>query len=248
VPLIISQSGKKLSKRRDPVSIEHYQAEGYLAFALINWLVRLGWSHGDQEIFSRDEIVELFDLEPIGRSAAQADLDKLLWLDQHYLKELPMDELFAGVAPYLEQNAGRPIARDAGLEALLDLLRERSKTLVEMAARAAWLVSDEIEIEAGAAKKHLKAAARPLLQRLHECMSEATSWDEASLEAIFNAVAAENDDIKLGKLAQPVRVAVTGGPVSPGIYETLTALGRDRSLERISRAIALIDERVAAAQ
>jgi glutamyl-tRNA synthetase len=243
VPLIVAESGKKLSKRRDNVSIQQFRDEGYLASALINWLVRLGWSHGDDEVFDLARIQELFDLESVGRSAAQADLAKLQWLDQHYLKQLPMDELVSLVAPHLERVAGAPVTDTPALRKLLDLLRERSKTLVEMAEGARWQIRDTIEYDEKAVKKHLKAAAGPVLRGLHEQLAACKDWSVGSLETIFNDTAAELGDLKLGKLAQPVRVAVTGGPNSPGIFETLEVLGQARTLERIERGAEMAEAR-----
>jgi glutamyl-tRNA synthetase len=205
-----------------------------------NWLIRLGWSHGDQEILSRDEIIEYFDLDTIGRSGAQADRDKLSWLNQHYIKELSADDLFRCVSPFLDTVANGPVPRSVGLDTLLDLLRERSKTLSEMAGRASWLILDSIEYDPKAAKKHLKPDALEIVVSLHERMESLPDWSEGSLEEAFAGVSAQYGDLKMGKLAQPIRVAVTGGPFSPGIYETLAVLGRERSLERIAKAISFI--------
>jgi len=243
VPLIVADSGKKLSKRRDNVSIQQFRDEGYLESALVNWLVRLGWSHGDDEVFDLGSIEKLFDLDAVGRSAARADLAKLQWLNQHYIKELPMDELLTQVAPHLERVAGAPVADTPALRKLLDLLRERSKTLAEMAELAHWQIRDAIEYDEKAAKKHLKASAGPILRELQGRLSGCDDWSEGVLEAVFNDTAAALGDLKLGKLAQPVRVAVTGGPNSPGIFETLAVLGRERTLERIQHAAEMCEAR-----
>ena len=241
LPLIVGASGKKLSTRRDPVSIQDFREQGYLPEGLLNWLVRLGWSHGDDEIFSRDEIVERFGLEAIGRSSAQADTAKLDWLNQHYLKSMPTQELIEALDPYLEKRTGSPAPRTPGFEQLVDLLRERSTTLDEMADKSAWAVTDTIEYEAKAASKHLKPAARPVLAALHAQLDAISEWNTADLEAGFERVQAELDGLSMGKIAQPTRVAITGTAVSPGIYETLVAVGRERSLERIARALDWID-------
>jgi len=248
VPLIVGESGKKLSKRRDNVSIQQFREEGHLAEALVNWIVRLGWSHGDEEIFGLDDIARLFDLESVGRSAARADTAKLEWLGQHYIKALPMDELLSRAQPFLENVAGAPVTDSPELRKLLDLLRERSHTLVEMADLAHWLIRDEIEYQEKAVKKHLKAGTLPVLQALAAGLSERGEWDEAGLETVFHDVAAELGDLKMGKLAQPIRVAVTGGPNSPGIFETLVVLGRERALRRIATGISLIEKRIRAGE
>ena len=239
VPLIVNKSGKKLSKRRDPISVQSYRDQGILPQALRNWLLRLGWSHGDQEIFSAEEIVRLFDLDNVGRSSAQADPDKLLWLNHHYIKALPLDELYPALEPYLVAQAGRPVERDDGIDRLVDLLRDRSKTLVEMAERARWILVDVIQFDEKAASKHLTAAARPVLEDLHARLTDLSDWNESVLEGVFEGVRGEHQ-VAMGVLAQPVRVAVTGGTASPGIFETLAVLGQKRSLMRIAEAVRFI--------
>jgi glutamyl-tRNA synthetase len=237
VPLIVGEGGKKLSKRRDPVSIQRYRSEGFLPRAVCNWLVRLGWSHGDQEIFSRDEISDLFDLDAVHRSSAQVDAAKLLWLNQHYIKEMPRAELIRDLLPFLESEADRKVDLTPGLEQLVDLLRERGKTLADMAQQARFLVCDEIRYDEKAARKHLKPAIRPALRDLRDALAAQGDWSQAGIQAVFERVRAEHGDLAMGKLAQPVRVAVTGTAVSPGIFETLAALGKSRSLSRIGDAV-----------
>lgn len=237
LPLIVGSSGKKLSKRRDPVSVQQYRADGFLAPAVLNWLARIGWSHGDQEVFSREEILALFELEKVHRSAAQADAGKLVWLNQHWIKTLPLPELLAALLPFLSAAAERDVAVTPELERLVELLRERSKTLVEMAALARFLVVDRIVYDPKAADKHLKPEIAPMLRNLHERLRGLEDWSEPALERVLEEVRARHGDLPMGKLAQPVRVAVTGGAVSPGIYETLAVLGKPRSLERIAAAI-----------
>ena len=239
-PLMVGASGKKLSKRRDPVSIQEFEKQGYLPQALCNWLVRIGWSHGDDEIFSKDDIVRLFDLSGIGRSSAQADTGKLDWLNQHYIKSLPDADLLTALDPFLVRLTGSPAPRSPAFTRLASLLRERSQTLEEMAEKARFAVIDEITMEAKAVGKHLKPACLPILESLHEQLQQLDTWDEAALERAFEAVRQNQGDISMGKLAQPVRVAVTGTSVSPGIYETLDALGREKTLSRISAAISLV--------
>jgi glutamyl-tRNA synthetase len=234
VPLIVGEGGKKLSKRRDPVSIQQFRADGYLPAAIDNWLVRLGWSHGDDEIFSLDDIARLFDLEAVGRAPARADLSKLQWLNQHYIKELPADALFEGVKPFAEALVGRPIERTAALDKGLDLLRERSKTLSEMAELGRWLWLDPEEIEPKAAK-HLKPAAVPILDDLIASLGTLDTWSQDAIEAVFEQVRTRQGDVGMGKLAQPVRAAVTGRSYSPGIYETLEVVGKERSLARMQK-------------
>jgi glutamyl-tRNA synthetase len=242
VPLIVGSDGRKLSKRRDPVAIQHFREAGFLPEAMCNWLVRLGWSHGDQEIFSMQEIRTLFDLAAVQRASGQADPAKLEWLNQHYIKERPLDRLAHEVAPLLAAG-GTPVdADDPAFGALLDLLRERSKTLVEMADRARFFAipDDALPYDADAVRKHWKPAARPALEDLAAELARVDTWDAAGVEAAFHAVLARHDGLALGKLAQPVRIAVTGSAASPGIFETLVVLGRARSCARITRALALL--------
>ncbi len=236
VPLIVNDHGKKLSKRRDPVSVQQFREDGYLPEALRNWLIRIGWSHGDQEIFDDLEICELFDLARVNRANAQADPDKLLWLNQHYLKSRDREALMADLLPFLTAAAGHPVDVTPGLLDLIDLLRERARTLAEMADQARFAVVEEIAYDEKAAAKHLRKAIEAPLAELHDRLAALEPWTEASLETAFEEVLAHHD-LKMGKLAQPVRVAVTGRTFSPGIFETLVALGKSRSVSRIAEAL-----------
>ncbi len=253
VPLIVGPSGKKLSKRRDPVSIEAFRAQGYLPEGLRNWLIRLGWSHGDDELFSREEIIEKFDLDGVGRASGQADPDKLAWVNQQHIKQAAMDDLIAGLEPHWSKYLDASPDRDGRLEQAIDLNRDRAKTLDEMAQLCSVLLREEVDLAAEeaakAVKKHLKPAALPLVESLFAALVklEVEEWSESQLESVFEAVAAHHDNVKLGKIAQPVRVAVTGGPVSPGIYETMVVIGRDRCLPRLESAIEVMRERAAQA-
>jgi glutamyl-tRNA synthetase len=243
LPLIVAESGRKLSKRKDPVSIQKFKSDGYLPEAMLNWLARLGWSHGDQEIFSAAEMVELFDLEHVGRSGAQADLGKLDHLNQHYLKAQSADALFQAASPFLDSVAGRSISRDDNLDKLLDLLRERSDQLVQMAEKAHFALVDEIEIEPNPAKKHLRPISLEPLEALIVALEANEDWTLESLEKAFEDTCQAQGGLKLGKLAQPVRVAVTGTGASPGIYETLEVVGRERTLARLKVAVEMIRKR-----
>jgi glutamyl-tRNA synthetase len=238
VPLLVGADGKKLSKRRDAVAVEHFREAGYLPEAVRNWLVRLGWSHGDQEIFSSDEIRALFDLDEVHRSPAQVDEAKLVWLNQHWLKTVPNERLFAAAEPWLAKEAGGPVARSADTALLLDLLRERSKTLPELAERARFALVDDVVYDEKAFEKQITADAAPVLATLRGLLAALGQWTEPALEGAFEAARKEHGDLPLGKLAQPVRVAVTGGTASPPIFETLRVIGRERTLRRIDAALA----------
>jgi glutamyl-tRNA synthetase len=241
VPLIVGEEGKKLSKRRDAVAIEHFREAGYLPEAVCNWLVRMGWSHGDREIMSLDEVASLFGLEAVGRSGARADPDKLLHLNQHYIKTLPTAVLMARMQSFLEALIGRPVSLTEELGRLVDLQRERSKTLIDLAGHCLFLVTEKVAYQEEAAKKHLRKEIAPALADLQGRLSVLAQWSEEALAHAFEATREAQGGIAMGKLAQPVRVAVTGGVVSPGIFETLAVLGRERSVARIAEAIRWIE-------
>jgi glutamyl-tRNA synthetase len=240
VPLLVEPDGRKLSKRHDAVSVQSFRDRGFVPEAVLNYIARLGWGHGDLEIVSLAELGELFDLADVGKSPSQVHEDKLLWLSQHYLKTLPRERLTPYLRPFLEALIGGPVEVDAGLEALIDLLRERSRTLAEMADRARFYLVDAVEPEPKAAKRHLRPAALAPLRDLRDTLEGLEGWDEECLSGAFQATIARHD-LKLGGLAQPVRVAVTGRQESPGIYETLEVLGRDRTLARLGTTIARLE-------
>jgi glutamyl-tRNA synthetase len=239
VPLIVGADGKKFSKRRDTVALRDYRQQGYLAEAMHNWLIRLGWSYGDQEIFSREETAARFDLAAVSRSSARADPAKLQWLNLHYLKQAPLDDLLGELAPFLEREVGRSPASAPGLERLVDLLRERSKTLTDMARQARFLVvmDGELGFDEKAVRKHWKGEVAPALDDLLARLETLDTWSEKTLQEAFEATRSQHGDLPMGKLAQPVRVAVTGSAASPGIFGVLALLGKPRSLGRLRGAL-----------
>ena len=239
LPMILGPDGAKLSKRHGAVSVMQYREEGYLPEALLNYLVRLGWSHGDQEIFSREEMIRLFDLAQVHPSAAAINPDKLLWINQHYLKTSDP----AHVASHLSWHIGRlgldPAAGPA-LEEVVVALRERSHTLVEMAQQAACYFREAISYDEKAAALHLGLEADPLLRAALEALEAVQDWRAPLLDtAIKDLVKAQG--IKFPKLAQPLRVALTGSTASPSIDVTLALVGRERSLVRLQKAITFIE-------
>jgi glutamyl-tRNA synthetase len=236
VPLLVEEGGKKLSKRHEAASVLNYRERGYLPEAVLNFIARLGWGQGDLEIFERDEFARLFTLEGVGRSPSQVRDDKLLWLNQHYLKAMSMERLRACAQPFLDAVAGRPVSIDAGLERLLDLLRERSRTLEEMATLARFYLAGDVEPDAQALGKHFTPEVTAALEVLVEALGALAQWSDAALHDAFHAATAESG-LPLGKLAQPVRLAITGTTSSPGIFETLALLGRERSLSRLRSAL-----------
>lgn len=243
-PMILGGDGQRLSKRHGAVSVTSYRDRGYLPEAVINHLARLGWSHGDREIFSRDELVELFDVGAVNRAAASFDTGKLDWLNRHYIK--------ASEAERLGRELGRQLA-GLGLDpaggpdpaAVADALRERAATLREMAEASVYFYRDFDDYDTGAARRHLRPVSHPALTRLRSSLAELPAWSAPEIaEAVARAAAEEG--IGLGKLGQPLRVAVTGRGVSPPFDVTLALVGRDRTLARLDRALDFIRARAAA--
>ncbi len=235
VSTILGRDGKRLSKRHGAVSVLQYKADGYLPEAMINCLVRLGWSHGDQEIFSYDEMVSLFDFEHVNTAAASFTEEKLQWLNQHYLKTKRPKNL---VKSFSEQLDALNIDYRAGpdLSAVIEIQTERCKTLKEMAEKSRYFFEAIDAYDEKAFKKNMKLAIKPALEIVLEKMTALETWDQAQLHQIIIDVA-ESHDLKLGKLAQPIRIAVTGGSVSPPLDITLYLLGREVVLARLKRAI-----------
>ena len=245
LPMILDEKGAKLSKRHGAANLLNYREEGYLPEALLNYLVRLGWSHGDQEIFSIQEMTELFELDDINKSASSINPDKLLWLNQHYIKEGDPEHVARHLAWHM-QRLGIDTSNGPALSAVVTALAERSKTLLEMAQSSRYFYEDFDEFDEKAAKKNLKAAALEPLQMMLERFSTAAGWNGEALHQIVLDVA-EELELKLGKVAQPLRVAVTGAGMSPSIDVTLELIGRERCLARMAKAIVYIEQRIAAA-
>jgi glutamyl-tRNA synthetase len=241
LPMILGEDGQKLSKRHGAASVTDYREEGYLPQALLNYLARLGWSHGDQEIFTLDELIQLFEISEINNSASALNMSKLQWLNQHYMKTLDP----AHVAHHLRYQLGKlGIDPSSGPDpvAVVQAYAERAKTLAEMAAQSAWLYRDFDEYEADAAKKHLRPVALEPLLKVREVLAQLPAWEPEALHAAVEQAAAALE-LKMGKLAQPLRVAVVGAAASPGIDVTLQLLGREACLHRIDRAVDFIRAR-----
>ena len=235
VPMILGADGAKLSKRHGAVSVLQYQEEGYLPDALLNYLVRLGWSHGDQEIFSREEMIAGFDIRDVNKAAAAFNADKLLWLNQQHMMKAPLAVLGAALR---EQLARLGVHSDdsALLEGVANAQRERSKTLKDMAQNSLYFFGDFEHYDEKAARKHLTAETVALLQQVALGLRELADWSAAGVHEVIAAVA-ERAGGGLGKVAQPLRVAMSGGTVSPPIDLTVALVGRERSLTRLERAI-----------
>jgi len=246
VPMILGPDGAKLSKRHGAVSVLQYEEDGYLPDALLNYLVRLGWSHGDQEVFTRAEMIAAFDIADVNKAASAFNPEKLLWLNQQHLMRADP----AAVVPYLKPHlarvgvdigagalSGGAAADDAFLARIVVAQRERVKTLKEMAQASRYFFGETVELDAKAAAKHLGEEGRAVLAELRGVLAGASEWSAAPLNAALNALATARG-IGLGKVAQPLRVALTGNTISPPIDLTLELLGRERSLARLDRALA----------
>ncbi|MCB0309265.1 MAG: glutamate--tRNA ligase [Bdellovibrionales bacterium] len=232
VPLILGQDKQRLSKRHGATSVQSYRDMGYLPEAMINFLVRLGWSHGDQEIFSMDYLIENFDLEHIGKSAGVFNPEKLLWLNQHYIKSLPSGYLMDILSTFIPMTQAQKSSESA--LKLLEAMRERAKTMKEMADLSRFYFVDQIDIPSDLQEKYFKSSLTPALKSLQNELSALNVFDEESLKPLFEKVL-HQCQMKMKDLAQPLRVILTGSTISPGIYELMAILGKDRVLQRLEK-------------
>ncbi|MGC8519715.1 MAG: glutamate--tRNA ligase [Steroidobacteraceae bacterium] len=237
VPMILGPDGAKLSKRHGAVSVLQYEEEGYLPDALLNYLVRLGWAHGDQEVFTREEMIAAFDIKDVNKAASAFNPEKLLWLNQqHMMRAAP-----AALVPHLRaqlRRIGLDSDDQAFLEGIILAQRERAKTMKEMALNSRFFFVERVDIDPKAAAKHLADGGRELLANVRERLAALPQWSAEGVHGVLNDLAAALG-AGLGKVAQPLRVAVTGTAVSPPIDVTLMLLGRERTLARIEAALSL---------
>lgn len=241
VPMVLGNDRTRLSKRHGAMSVTAYRDMGYLPDAFLNYLVRLGWSYGDQEFFTREEMVEKFTLENIGRSAGIFDMDKLTALNADHIKAMSPDRLVGHLAPFLKAK-GIEIQTGPFIEGAIKTLLPRSKTLNEMAEGALFYFREPIEYEEKAAAKFLKPEAVGFLKLLCEKIQLLDAFDQKHLEGPFLDVMAQTG-LKLGKIAQPVRVALTGKTASPGIFEIIEVLGKEKTIRRLQDAVRYIENR-----
>ena len=231
VPMILGSDGKRMSKRHGAEGVMQYRDDGFLPEALLNYLVRLGWSHGDQEIFSMPELINYFDIKDINRAPAAFNLEKLLWLNQHYMKSSDPQHVAIELRWHMEKQG----INTSNGPSLIDIIRaqaERTKTLKEMAERSRYFyeevaVTDEM-------KTHFPPEIKPAMTMLCDRLKQLPTWNKQSIHEIL-AATAEANALKLGKLAQPIRIAITGGTVSPPIDLTMELLGKERVIERITK-------------
>lgn len=242
LPMILGPDGSRLSKRHGATSVMEYRHQGYLPEAVLNYLVRLGWSHGDQEIFSMEEMIELFDISDVNHSASAINPEKLTWLNAHYIKTLPLPALVDEFRWHLHQQgiayAGGPDETEVFLAQ-----RERYRTLMDMANASRFFYEEFESFEEKAAAKHLREEAVQRLTLVHDALRSLEDWRAEPIHQIVQSVA-EQLDLKLGKVAQPIRVAVSGTSVSPPIDVTLALLGPEATLHRLEHAIAFASGQV----
>ena len=233
IPMILGSDGKRLSKRHGAVSVQQYWEDGILPEALLNYLVRLGWSHGDQEIFSREEMIQHFDIYNINKAPAAFNTEKLLWLNQHYIKTGELDLL----EPHLRWQFTQLKINTSNGPALRQVLlaqKERVKTLKEMAEKSRFFYEEFETLPAELWEKHISTDVIPALHALQQAFIAVSDWQAEVIHRVLEQIA-DQFDLKIGKLAQPVRVLVTGGTVSPPIDITLQLLGKERTVARLAR-------------
>jgi glutamyl-tRNA synthetase len=237
LPMILGSDGAKLSKRHGAVSVLQYRDEGFLPEAVLNYLVRLGWSHGDQEFFSIEEMTRLFDIDDVNKSASAFDVDKLTWLNQQHMMRAPAARIGPVLRWHLDRE-GIQAANEAQLEQIVISQRERAKTVREMALNSVFFFRAPTTYDEKAVRKHVTPDVLVLLAEAVDELGRLADWSAPSIHQVISGVAAAKS-VSLGKLAQPIRLAVCGGTVSPPIDATLAILGKTQALSRLSNAMAL---------
>ena len=241
VPMILGDDGKKLSKRHGAVSVMQYRDDGYLPQAVLNYLVRLGWSHGDQEVFSIEQMIELFDINDINKAPSAFNTQKLNWLNQQYIKSLPTQDVLKHLDWHLD-NAELSLTNGPDIAELIAEFSDRVNTLTALVEVIRPYYSDFDNFEEKAAKKHLRPVAAEPLKTVREKLSGLTQWSADSLTDAINQTA-EELNVGMGKVGMPLRVAVTGCGMSPSLDITLKWVGKDRAIARIDQALEFIERR-----
>jgi len=239
IPMILGRDRARLSKRHGATSVLAYRDEGYLSDAVVNYLARLGWSHGDQEIFTREELIKYFDLDQVGKANAIFDPEKLLWLNSEYIKMTPEEKLFELVKPFLIKEGY--IKEDENIDLnwackAIKSLKERCRTLKELANAMRYYLLEYVEIEPEAKEKYINDKTMPLLKEITEKLAQLEEFTQDKIEKIFMDMV-NKKGLKLAQVAQPVRVTITGSTVSPGIYEVLEIVGKEKALKRLRKVI-----------
>jgi glutamyl-tRNA synthetase len=240
VPMVLGHDRTRLSKRHGAMSVTAYRDMGYHPEAMINFLVRLGWSHGDQEFFTRQELVEKFNLEHVGKAAGVFNPEKLLALNAEHIRASSDDNLAVHLPPFLKQK-GIIAEPGAYLTGVIGTLKQRSKTFLEMAEGAEFYFQEKVRVDDAAAAKFLTPAVLEPLRQIDQALESADQFDQPFLEKIFTEIL-EKTGLKFGKIAQPLRVALTGKTVSPGIFEMMEVLGKERVVSRVKEAVSYIEK------
>ncbi|MGB9710520.1 MAG: glutamate--tRNA ligase [Thermodesulfovibrio sp.] len=239
IPMILGKDRSRLSKRHGATSVLAYRDEGYLSDAVVNYLARLGWSHGDQEIFTREELIKYFNLQQVGKANAVFDPEKLLWLNSEYIKLTPEEKLFELVKPFLIKEGYLRENETVDLQWVckaIKSLKERCRTLRELAHAMRYYFLEYVEIDPKAKEKYITTETIAILKELTEKLAQLEDFTQDKIEKIFMDMVNEKG-LKLAEVAQPVRVAITGNTVSPGIYEVLEIVGKEKTLKRLRRII-----------
>ena len=239
LPMILGHDKTRLSKRHGATAVTAYKDMGYLPEALVNYLVRLGWSYKDQEVFSREVLIEKFSLEHVGKSAAVFNPEKLLWLNSHYITSMDQKEIISRLRPYLISDGlikEDTVVDELWMGKVIASLKERCRTLIEFTSAARYFFSEDLETDPEAAKKFLIPENRGVIEDVLKGMESIPSLSETDIDGLFKAIMS-NKGLKMGQVAQPVRVALTGRAVSPGIFEVIDILGKDKVVRRLRTAI-----------
>jgi glutamyl-tRNA synthetase len=239
IPMILGKDRTRLSKRHGATSVLAYRDEGYLPDAFINYLARLGWSYGDQEIFTREELIKYFNLEQVGKANAVFDSEKLLWLNSEYIKLTPEEKLYELVKPFLVKEGY--LNKEDSIDVTwvckaIKSLKERCRTLKELAHAMRYYLLDYVDIEPKAKEKYINPETIPIIKEITEKLAQLNDFTQDKIEKIFMDIVNERG-LKLGQVAQPIRVVITGSTVSPGIYEVLEIVGKEKTLKRLRRII-----------
>ncbi len=235
VPMILGSDGKRLSKRHGAVSVMQYREEGFLPEALLNYLVRLGWSHGDQEIFSMEEMIKYFEIQNINNSPAAFNTEKLTWLNQYYIKTSSPERVAKELAWHMER-LDIDITQGPPLTDMVKAQAERVKTLREMAEKSQYFYCENIVYNPESVAKHITPEVKPAMAEIRDGLANLQDWTKEAIHQVIVDTSAKLD-IKMGKVAQPIRVAVTGDTISPSIDLTLFLLGRERVIDRLDAVL-----------
>ena len=240
VPLILGEDGQRLSKRHGAMSVLEYRNRGILPEALLNYLVRLGWSHGDQEIFDIDEMIELFEVEDINKSPASFNMEKLLWVNQHYISNSDPSRLAQELGKRLNKR-GIGLCNGPAIAEVVEAMRDRVQTLEEMADKVTFLYTEIDSYDANSVQKHVNTQTAELLNQVKQRFEDIDVWSTENINTVVKSVV-KDQAIKFPEIAQPLRIAVSGSAATPSIDITLKLVGKERTIERIENAVKFISE------